>query len=461
MSNNTLAQKLAHMVYDIDFVKLDHTTVHMMKRYILDYIGTALAGVPEDASQTAVRGVIKLPGEICNCTVLGQTGKFPCATAALLNGIFGHAIEMDDDHRVAIMHAAAVVIPAAMAVAENEGSSGKEFIEAVLSGYEVAIRIGSGLLGKAMFSGWHPTGTCGVFGAAIAAGKLLKLNEEQLTTLIGIAGSTSSGLFEFKADGSWTKKFHGGKVGYSGIIAAYLAKEGYTGPATILEGDNGFFKAYSHQGRYNLDIVEEDLGTKYVALETSIKPYACGRFSQPIIDCSLELAVKYDLKPEDVKDVLVRTLEWTTKVAGTPKERVYKPQTVVDAQFSIPYAVAVSIVHRKARLKEFTSETIKDPVLLNVASKVRWEVDPKFEAKYPLYYPSAVTLWTNDNRKIESSVEFPKGDPENPMTDAELEEKFKDITARTVCHQGRIEQIIDIIWDLDQVKHIDELTRLL
>jgi 2-methylcitrate dehydratase PrpD len=433
----------------------------MTKRFILDYLGTALAGVPEESSETAVKSLMELPGEKQDCTVIGQTQKKSCLTAALINGILGHTVEMDDDHREAIMHPGAVVIPAALAVAESESKSGKHLIEAVLAGYEIAIRVGAGLLGKAMFTGWHPTGTCGVFGAAIAAAKLMDLDEEGLTNTLNIAGSLSSGLFEFKADGSWTKRFHAGKAAISGIIAAELAKEGFACPTKLLESETGFFQAYSNRGIYKLELVDNKLGEKYMAFDTSVKPYACGRFSQPVIDCALDLTNRYDLKPQDIKDVLVKTDSWTAKAYGTPKEKVYHPKTTVDAQFSIPYAAAVAIVRRKARLNEFSPEAIKDPVILEVASKVRYEVDPEIEAKYPLYYPCAMTIWTNDGRKLDTYIDFPKGDPENPVTDEELVEKFEDIASRAIFQPQRINQLINTIWEIDKLPDIHELTRLL
>lgn len=460
MSDLTVAQQLARMAADIRLETLSSSAVHAIERYVLDYLGCALAGSTVDSGQTATRGLMHLEGEQSQCTVIGQAQKRSLLLAALLNGAYGHAIELDDDHREAILHPGVVVVPAALAVAEALGKPGREFLEAVLAGYEVMVRVGRGLMGQAMYSGWHLTGVCGVYGAAVAAGRLMGLDADGLTTALGIAGSTSSGLFEYKADGSWTKRFHPGKAAMSGITAALLAREGYTGPATIFEGENGFYGAYSHQGKYSLEAVLAGLGEKFVSLETSIKTAACCRFCQPVVDCSLDLATRYNLQPTEIKDILVRADKFAITLLTNPRERVVRPQTVVDAQFSIPYAVAVSLVRRKALLDEFSPEAIKDPAILEVASKVRWAEEPAFEARYPECYPSAVTVWTRDGRELTSSTEYPKGDPENPVTDAELLEKFRDLAGRAVARPDRIEEIIATVFSLEQVA-VRELTQLL
>lgn len=460
MCKMTVSQELARMSVQIKLQDLDPESLHLLKRFVLDYLGNALAGSMVDSSQTLTRAVLQYHFEKSECTVIGKTQKLSVCSAAMLNGGYGHAIELDDDHREAILHPGVAVIPAALAVAEMQHKSGEEFLEAVLAGYEVMVRVGAGLLGKAMYSGWHLTGVCGVFGAAVAAGRLLDLQEERLADALGIAGSTSSGLFEYKTNGSWTKRFHPGKAAMSGIIAALLAKEGYTGPATIFEGDNGFYKAYSHQGAYSLETTLQDLGKKYISLETSIKTAACCRFCQPVVDCAMDLAVRCNIDPAEITDILVKADKFAIDLLTKPADRVFTPQTIVDAQFSIPYAVAVSIVRKKALLEEFNEKAIRDPAILAVASKVRWEEDPSYEEKYPKCYPSSVTVWTNGGKLYQSSIEYPKGDPENPVTDEELIVKFRALAEYALSRSDQIEEIVKTVFSLEEL-NIKQLAELL
>jgi 2-methylcitrate dehydratase PrpD len=461
MAQKTVAEQLASMVHSISLEKLSPETIHLIKRFILDYFGCALAGSTIDSAQTMVRALMQDSGDLNECKVIGQTKKRTIMFSALLNGSFAHATELDDDHREAILHPGVVVVPTALAVSEKEGKTGAEFLEAVLAGYEVMVRVGAGLVGEAMYVGWHLTGVCGVFGAAAAAGKLLNLDPDGLTAALGIAGSMSSGLFEYKSDGSWTKRFHPGKAARSGIIAAYLAKEGFTAPSTIFEGENGFYGAYSRESKYDLNKVVANLGTKFISMDTSIKTAACCRFCQPVVDCSLDLVMKYNLKPAEVKRIMVKADKFAITLLTNPRDRVLRPQTVVDAQFSIPYAVAVSIARRKALLNEFSSTAIKDPEILELASKVEWAVEPAYEEKYPLYYPSSVTVWTTDGRELTSYIEYPKGDPENPVTDEELRDKFYELASYAIASRERIDNIYNTIFSLQNYKNVNKLAELL
>lgn len=457
----TLSQKLVEWVYNLKFNNLDSQVVHTIKRFILDHLGCVYAGVNVDSSQTITRAIMRLSSENAPCKVFGQVHKHLPPMAALINSTVSHSVEMDDDHREGTGHPGATIIPAALAVAEWQGNSGKELIEAILAGYEIYIRIAAGFLGKAYYSGWHPTATCGVFGAAMASGKLLGLDEDALTKAMGIAGTTSSGLLEYQENGSWTKRSQTGNASMNGVIVALLAREGFTSPTTILEGKNGFYNAYSHKGIYDLNTVVDKLGERFMAVETSIKAAACCRFSQPIVDCTLDLALKYDLKPDQVKDVLVKVNKFAIRALCSPKEIKYRPETVVDAQFSLPYAVGVSLVRRKALIDDFSPDSIKDPAIIETASKVRWAEESSFEKKYPKCYPASVTIWTTDGRELTSTIEYPKGDPENPVTDEELVEKFRINASYAIARPDWIEDIINATLKIEEFSDIRQFTKLL
>ena len=228
-----------------------------------------------------------------------------------------------------------------------------QFVAAVVAGYEVAARLAMALQPKSHYElGFHPTPTCGVFGAAVTAAKLLRLNEEQMLSAVGIAGSMAAGSLEFLADGAWTKRLHPGLAAQNGILAAKLAAEGFQGPATILEGRDGFLWAYSRKPKPEL--VTQDLGKSFEILRTSIKPHACCRYMQASIDGLIDLATAHDIYPEQVERIEVAVLEAGWPLVCEPRERKYSPSNVVDAQFSMPYGAAVALTDRAAGLDQFT-----------------------------------------------------------------------------------------------------------
>jgi 2-methylcitrate dehydratase PrpD len=322
------------------------------------------------------------------------------------------------------------------------------------------IRLGESFLGQSYYQGFHPTGTTGVFGAALGVGKILGLDARGLTWAQGIAGSQAAGILEFGSDGSWTKRMQAGHPAMCGVLSGFLAQEGYTGPFTIYEGRAGFEKAYSHKEQYDLTKINKDFGSRWEMTDTSIKPHACCRFSCPIADCGLELAKRYDINPDDIDDILVKANNWMIYALCEPPERKYNPVTVVDAQFSLPYAVAVTLVKKRASVPEFTDAAIKDPEVLKVASKVRWELEPEFEKLYPKVYPAQVILTTKDGKQYTVRVDHPKGDPENPVTDDELIDKFSLLSSATIS-KDKMNKIIDTALRLDKLTDINELASLL
>jgi len=455
----TVAERLSAFAADTDFGTLPEDVIYYSKRFIMDVVGCILGGKTEKSSQI-IAEVVRSWGGHPESTVIGYDFKTSCANAALANGTIGHALELDDDHRVGTQHPAVQTFPTVLAVGERVRASGEECITAFAIGCESAIRIGMGFLGDLYYQGFHPTGVCGVFGSALAAGKLLKLNREQLTNALGIAGSQASGLREWKTTGAWSKRLQAGHPNFGGVLSALLAQGGFTGPRTVIDGTYGLMESYSYQKHYSLIPIIDQLGIRYEMKDTSIKPHACCRFAQPIVDCTLALVFKYDLKPEDVAKVVVGTGKNTLKALTEPAERKYRPKTRPDAQFSLPYSVAVSIFKRRALEKEYNEECYTDPEILALADKVTAYLDEEVESKWPEYYPAIVTIETVDGRKLTEKIDYPKGDPENPVTDDELEYKFRNLASYTL-KEDRINKLVDTLWNLEKVQDIRELGALL
>lgn len=459
VKNQPITREIADITSQLKFSDLPEELVEKSKRFILDLLGCTLGAKPVTSSRIMAQVVSSFGGDP-QSTIIGYAHKTSAPFAALINATTGHAFDMDDDHREGTLHSSVVVFPAVLAVAEQGHTSGEELITAFALGSELMIRLGEAFLGQSYYQGFHPTGTTGVFGAALGAGKILGLDAQKLSWALGIAGSQAAGLLEFGIDGSWTKRIQAGHPAMGGVLSAFLAREGYTGPATIFEGRMGFVKAYAHKEQFDVSKINDQFASRWEMANTSIKPHACCRFSCPITDCGLELAFKYNIDPDEIEDILVLANKWMITALCQPPERKYRPVTVVDAQFSLPYAVAVGLAKKRASVPEFTDEAIKDPVVLKVAEKVRWELEPEFEKLYPKVYPARVIVTTRDGKKYTAQVDHPKGDPENPVTDSELMDKFNLLASATVSRE-KMDRIIDTVMKLEKLTDINQLTGLL
>jgi 2-methylcitrate dehydratase PrpD len=454
----SLSEQVAEIGEKLKFEDLPQLTVDNSKKFILDLLGNILASKHIESSQIILATAKDLGGEP-QSTVIGCSYKTSAHMAALVNGTLGHAFDMDDDHREGTQHSSVVVFPAVLALAERFKKSGKDVITAFAYGSEITIRLGEAFLGQTYYQGFHPTGTCGVFGAAGGAAKVLGLNAQQISYALGLAGSQAAGLLEWKAQGSWSKRFQAGNPAMSGTLGALMASRNYTAPTTVWDGEDGFIRAYSYKDIWDYGKIINDFGKKWEMADTSIKVHACCRFSAPLADCALDL-YKQGVDVKQVKNIHAKVNKYSIKVLTVPVETKADPQTVVDAQFSLPYAIAVGMVKGRETIAEYTNTSIRDPDVLALAKKVTWELDPEAEKVYPKYYPCTVIVTMNDGKQYTAHVDYPKGDPENPVNWDEAVEKFRFMSGH---HTGRIEQekIIDIIGNLEKQKDLDELIKVI
>ena len=420
-----LTRHIAEWCVSRRYDNLPPAVVESLVTFATDHFGVVLAGTKKTSSQIICDVATEWGPTNGVSTIVGHRQTTSPPFAALINGTAGHALELDDDHRTGTQHPGIAVIPAAFALAEQHQTTGREFIEAIAVGYEIMIRLGEVHEGKSYNRGFHPTGTCGSIGAAVAAGRILKLNIDQMVSAIGIGASQSAGLLTFRSNGAWSKRFHAGHAAMAGIIAAGLAKKDFRGPSESLLSPEGWLQAFGYNGEFNLGLLIDDLGSRWSLVENSIKVHACCRFAGPIVDSTLETVKRENIKPADVKEAVIRMAAYPlTRALTEPRERKLNPTSVVDAQFSAPFAVATSIVRRRAFIEEYSEEGIRDPDVLAMARKVRWEIDPEAERLWPTRYPCEVEIYLNDGRSMKTRVEWPKGDPENPVTPPELREKF-------------------------------------
>ena len=266
----------------------------------------------------------------------------------------------------------------------------------------------------------------GTMGAAIAAAKILELDEKQMLNALGIAGSQAAGSMEFLADGTWTKRMHPGWAAHSGIIAALLAGKGYTGPSSIIEGKAGFLHAYSPKS--DIGKVLANWGEPFEIMKTSIKPYSCCRYIQAPIDGILKVVRENGIKAEEVEKVTLGILKTAFPIIVEPKEIKLAPRSVVDAQFSMAFGAAVATIYGKATLEEYVPDNVESPAVKAFMRKVECVEDPQLDKDFPKKWPATVAITKTDGKTFSTSIEYPKGDPENPLSWDELIAKFQNLT---------------------------------
>ncbi|MBI4965050.1 MAG: MmgE/PrpD family protein [Desulfomonile tiedjei] len=412
-----LSLKLADFIRSMSFSGLGPQTVRMARFALLDWLGSVARGSQEEPARIALSVLIDQGGRP-QATILPSGEKTSALNAALCNGIASHIMELDDVHRSSIIHCGAAVIPAALAAAEMTSASGRKLIEALVAGYEVAIRIGEAVTPSHYYF-WHNTGTCGTFGACAAAGKLLGLNREQLIWALGSAGTQAAGLWEFLADGAMSKHLHPGKAAQNGLLSALLAAGGFTGATSILEGEKGFCRAMAPE--FNLDRITDSLGkAPYKIEDNSFKIHSSCRHTHPAVDIALELASSHKMEPSDITGIEVRTYRTALDITDTPE-----PQTVYAAKFNLPFCVALALSKKSCGLADFNDDNLRDPEILALSRRVKLVADDELTSAYPGKWAAVMEITTRSGDVLRGRKDFPLGDPENPASDELLTEKFR------------------------------------
>jgi 2-methylcitrate dehydratase PrpD len=393
----------------------------------------------------AVIEVAERLGGAPEATLIGGKTEVAAANAVLANGTLAHGLDFDDTRADAIVHTGSVAVPTALAVGEAVGASGRAVVEAMLVGVEVMCRVGLAVPGKFHTRHFHPTALSGSFAAAATAGKLYGLTEDQLVRAFGICGSQASGIIQYLADGSWTKRFHPGWAAHAGVVAALLAQAGFTGPERVFEGRQGFYQAFA--GGYDEPRMEhllEGLGKVWEVEHLTFKPYPCGSIAHPYMDCALRLRAQHAIRPDQIAEIHCRT-------AQGPVPRLWEP---LAAKFSLPYLVALMLVKGRAGLAEFTDEAVQDEAVLGVAATVHYELDPTID--YPRQFVGHVRIRLTDGRVVEERQDHPRGGPDFPMTREELEAKFRG-NAGLLLPVEKIEEVINAVGGLAALRQLTPL----
>ncbi len=426
------------------------------KLILLDTLGIALASSTMDFGQMALE-VARALGGAANSRLIGASQKVVAANAVLANGTLAHGLDYDDTLEEAIVHTGCCGAITALAVGEETGASGKKVLEATVAGIEVMCKVGLVAPGKFHARGFHPTALCSTFGAAAAAGKLYGLEISQWVNAFGVCGSQSSGIIEYLADGTWTKRLHPGWSAHGGIIAVLLAAKGFRGPASVFEGRHGFYQSFGGNDGYRLEKLGE-LGKRWEIPRIAFKSYPCGSICHPYMDCALRLRQRHSIRPEDVEEITCRTAEGPVHRLWEPLKEKQRPPSAYGAKFSLPYSIAVILIRGRAGLEEFSEEAIHDSSILTLAEKVRYEVDPTID--YPRHFSGHVKIRLKNGTILEENQPYPRGGFESPLPPAEIEDKFR-ANAEMALSREKVEKIVTAVSSLEKLPSIEELTSLL
>ena len=418
-----VTRELADFLANVRADDLPNAVIDDAKRATLDWLGSALAGALEPPARMAQRVAHSL-GSASEATVLGAA-RASAAAAAFANGVATHILELDDVHKGSTLHAAAPVIPAALAVAERERSNGPAFTLAVALGYDAALRVGEAV-NPSHYRYWHPTGTAATFGAAAAAGSLLQLTPRQMLDALGSAGTQAAGLWEFNADGAMSKSLHPGKAAMNGVLAADLAREGFTGATRILEGDRGFFRATTSS--YDASRITDGLGQQWKVSENCYKLHSCCGHTHTAIDVALDIRARRGWSG-DAAVAAIDRIEIDTYGPGYEIVREPNPGTPYRAKFSLAYCVVVALLEGAVGLEQFSEDRfdgdgVVDPAIAGLLRRVRINVADDLTRQYPAQWPTRVVITLRDGSAERGSSDYPRGNPENPVSTATLEEKF-------------------------------------
>ena len=451
-----ITEKLAAFAAGITLGDVPPEVMHRARLLVLDLVGNIVRARHDAESTSAFLSTVRAVGMAAgNAGVFGDSAHYTPVGAAFLNGVLAHSLDFDDTHAAASLHPGAPVIPAALAAGEMEGASGATVLAAIIAGYEITCRVALALpAGEHYDRGFHPTATCGAFGAAGAAARVFGLDAEQVAGALGTVLSQTAGSLQFLANGAWTKRFQVGWAASNGLVAATLVREGFRGASEALEGRHGFMRAYAPNPTPERAV--RDLGTVFELMRTAVKPYPSCRYGHAGIDAALALRSEHGLRPEEIDSVTLGLPRAGMMLIGEPAAKKADPRNVVDGQFSGPFVIASALATGAMGWDSYT--LVNDAVIKGLLAKIRCEFDPEIEAEFPANMSGRVTISAR-GRTISRKVVVPKGEPPNFLTDDELRMKFSGLVD-TMLGADRAAKLADAILGIDEMGDIASLIRL-
>ena len=449
-----MTEKFAEFCEQLKYEDLSPEVIKRTKLLILDTVGIIIrARHDAESTSSLVSAIDKLEMSNGSCQVFSDKKTYSPSAAALLNGTLAHSLDFDDTHAEASLHSSAPILSAALAAAQMNKSSGQELITACVVGYEVQIRLGLAGGSSAHYKkGFHPSATCGIVGAAAAAGYLMGLTTEQYISAFGIALSQSAGSMQFLTDGAWTKRSHVGQAAQNGLSCAIMAGEGFKGPSQAFEGQWGYLHSYASGGDVNK--ATTGLGEEFETLNLGVKPYPSCRYSHAAIDGLIELKKELKFSSDDLDDIDIGLSETALNIIGYPLTDKQHPKSVVDGQFSMPFCAAVTVKSGGLQWDDYKNH-LNNKDTLSLCNKIKVSPDEDAEKCCPEYMSAKVKVVVK-GEKYEKFVKIPKGEPENFMEDVEFISKFKGLTEPYLSKQ-RVDQLTDLMLKIDQANNVNSI----
>ena len=442
----TIAEQLAAHFQALDYDSLDDASRKALKRLLLDYLGVAVSGSQTGPGRVAGAYALSTGGRP-EATLIGGSSRAPAEMAAFANAISSHSVELDDIDVLALFHFSPPVYSAALATAEQRSASGKDLLVSLAAGCEMMERLSKAANSSLRDRGYHTTPTCGTFGATIAAAKMLGLSADETVSALGLAGAQAGGLMEMYGP-SMQKRFNPGPASRNGVTAATIAQLGFTGAATIFEGERGFLAAFTDENFP--ERLTEGLDQAY-QFDIEFKPYSCARPIHNAIDCALEIRKRHAPDLKKISRILMeRHPDWAHYHQNA------KPLTYHEAQVSLPYSVAVALSDGQALFAQYDNARLTQPELRRLAAAVEITVDETL----PRGVSCRMTAIMEDGTRHTAQVDYPKGSIQNPMNDAELRAKFDSLVI-PVLGQERATAIADCVADIEHCGNVRDLMALL
>ncbi|MDM5200583.1 MmgE/PrpD family protein [Fictibacillus enclensis] len=439
-----VTKQTATNIRNASIEEMNPNAVNEAKRSLLNWLGVAI-GAANHESMDKVISVAKTLGNPSIASVLGREEKVDMLFAALLNGMASHIYDFDDTLLETVLHPSAPVFPAILAYGEPNGISGKEVLESFIIGCEVEARLALTVYPSHYWRGWHITGTVGGIGAAAAISKLMNLDTERTAYSLGIAATDPTGLREMF--GTMTKPYHPGKAAMNGLLAALLGEQGFTSSLAPLEAERGFIKVLSEEA--DLALLTEEWGTKWEVEKNSYKPFASGIVTHPAIDGIIMLADQYRLEPENIQSIEIKGHPLVKEL--TSKEKI---TTGLEGKFSVYHCVAAGLLHGKAGVKEFTDECVNDHQFKEIRNKTKLVIDQSLKEDQ-----AEVQVTLKDGTRYSQFVEQSIGSAGNPMTDQQLQEKFKEVTGDIIGDDAK-NRLIDRVYHFEELEDLNEFFSL-
>jgi 2-methylcitrate dehydratase PrpD len=442
-------QILSEYIAKLKFSDLPPEVVQKAKGIVLDTLGCAIAGYTLASHEFHwIYDLAKEMGGNPESTVWLAGMKTSSPQAALVNGTLVHTVDFDDTHMGSIAHLGAPVVSSALAMGEKTGADGPSVLTALVLAYEVAGRIGRAIM-PSHYKYWHPTGTLGTIASAVAASKLMNLPPDRTEQALGLAADGASGLRYCIDFGDFSKSLHPGFSAWKGILSALVIGKGATGPKGLLEYKSGFCEAYSDEPA--MKHLTEDLGSSYEVLTDSLKAFPTILCSHTPIHGTVQLMKAKNLRLEDVDAIHFRV-----SPTAPGQGMNYSPDSALSARLSIPYCVSRAAADGYVAMDQFQDEKIKEPRVQSFMKRVTLESVPAFNEKYPGTLAAELEIRTKDGKRYQGESIYPKGHPRNPMTEEEIQEKFRRLALNTLS-RTQIDRIVETVFRLDKLKSAGEL----